>query len=110
MKTHARAPKVAFVAVWEFYVQPHKSRAFERAYGPQGAWAKLFQAGPGYIRTELIRDLRSANRYMTLDYWQSRRQYETFRKKNGEAYLALDQKCAALTTKETEIGRFIIKW
>ena len=101
--------KTGFVIVWEFHVTASKRGAFETAYGPQGRWAKLFKTGAGYIRTELIRDLTSPTRYLTLDYWQSRGEYEAFRKKNVEAYALIDEKCEALTTKEIEVGRFILK-
>ena len=95
--------------VWEFHVAPEKRRAFERTYGPQGVWARFFATGTGYVRTELIRDLDSTSRYFTLDYWQSRRHYEMFRKKNRTAYLAIDEECDALTVKESKIGWFTIK-
>jgi heme-degrading monooxygenase HmoA len=109
MKIGAVKLQNAFVVVWEFHVRPRRHHAFERAYGPEGEWVKLFADGAGYIRTDLIRDLNSPHRYLTLDYWQSRRHYEIFRKKHWEAYLTIDQKCSALTARESETGCFTIK-
>jgi heme-degrading monooxygenase HmoA len=102
--------ETSFVIVWEFYVRSSKRRAFERAYGPDGDWANFFRTGTGYIRTDLVRDRNSPDRYLTLDYWKSRGHYEKFRKKNQKTYLARDHECETLTSKETRIGEFGIKW
>jgi heme-degrading monooxygenase HmoA len=40
--------------IWRFRVQPGKLDAFERAYGPQGDWARLFARAEGFIATELL--------------------------------------------------------
>ncbi len=96
----------AFIVVWEFLVQPGKPRQFEKAYGPDGYWATLFHNGEGYIHTALIRDIGIPNRYLTLDFWISRRDYERFTKKNRAEYQAIDKECEALTRRELEIGRF----
>jgi heme-degrading monooxygenase HmoA len=95
-----------FVTVWEFRVGTAKRRAFERAYGPDGEWATLFRTGKGFLGTELIRDEDDANRYLTLDFWKSRKHYERFKRQNREMYELIDQRCEAFTTKESEIGQF----
>ena len=95
-----------FTAVWEFYVRSDKCRAFEKAYGPNGDWAKLFGQGEGYIRTELIRDPKTPGRYVTVDFWKSRQAFERFKKQNIAAYKALDKKCNSLTKSEKLIGEF----
>lgn len=96
----------AFVIIWEFRINPRKRRAFERAYGPDGDWAEFFREGKGYLGTELIQDTQQPDRYLTMDYWKSRANYETFKKQNRKMYEIIDQKCEALTTKEVEIGKF----
>src|SRR5437667_5310797 len=95
-------------AVWEFWVAKDKRRAFEKAYGPNGHWAKLFRRGEGYIGTELIRDREVPHRYVTLDFWASRTAYLKFKKEkeNVAAYKALDKRCNALTQRERLIGEF----
>jgi heme-degrading monooxygenase HmoA len=95
-----------FVIVWEFRIRTVKRRAFERAYGPHGEWATLFRTGKGFLGTELIRDEDDANRYLTLDFWKSRKHYERFQRQNREMYELIDQRCEAFTTKESEIGQF----
>jgi heme-degrading monooxygenase HmoA len=95
-----------FVVIWEFRIHLRKRRAFERAYGPDGEWAKFFRRGKGYVSTELIRDSQQPGRYITLDYWQSRKHYETFKKQSRKMYQTIDERCEALTTHEYEIGQF----
>jgi heme-degrading monooxygenase HmoA len=95
-----------FVVVWEFQVRSGKRREFERAYGSDGAWAKLFRGGEGYIRTDLIRALKTPRRYLTLDVWTSREAYARFKKENRAEYRAIDERCASLTENEVQIGEF----
>jgi ribosomal-protein-alanine N-acetyltransferase len=95
-----------FTAVWEFYVRTDKRRAFEKAYGPKGDWARLFGQDEGYIRTELIRDPKTRGRYVTLDFWTSRPAFRQFKKRNLPAYKALDRQCSSLTKSEKLIGEF----
>lgn len=99
-------PQATFVIIWEFRINPRKRRAFERAYGRDGGWARFFETGKGYLGTDLIRDARESNRYLTLDYWKSRASYERFRKQNRKMYEIIDARCEALTTQEVEIGKF----
>ncbi|HEV2698936.1 MAG TPA: hypothetical protein VGU90_13140 [Terriglobales bacterium] len=95
-----------FVVIWEFHVNPHKRRAFERAYGSDGEWAIFFQTGKGYVGTELICDSNEPDRYITLDHWKSGKHYEIFKRQNRKMYDIIDEKWEALTTKEVEIGMF----
>jgi len=104
-RSHA-GTKAGFVVVWEFRVNPRKRRGFERAYGPDGEWATFFRKGKGFLGTELIRDAHDATRYLTLDFWKSRKHYERFKSQNREMYQLIDQRCEAFTTKESEVGQF----
>jgi heme-degrading monooxygenase HmoA len=95
-----------FVIVWEFHIRTAKRRAFERAYGPDGDWATFFRTGKGFLGTELIRDEDNADRYLTLDFWKSRKLYEQFKHQNREMYESIDEKNKSLTTRESEVGQF----
>jgi hypothetical protein len=97
----------AYVIIWEFRVWPQMRERFEAAYGPQGEWTRLFRQDKHYIGTELIRNLRSGRTYLTLDFWTSRRAYESFRKRHAAEYNAIDAQCEALTEIEREIGRYV---
>src|SRR6266545_6502854 len=95
-----------FTAVWEFRVSARRRRAFEKAYGSEGAWAQLFRTGEGYMRTELLRDRKAPGRYLTIDYWNYRHAFLAFKKRKRAEYEALDKKCAALTQGEKLLGEF----
>lgn len=92
--------------VWEFRAKAGIEQRFEQSYGPNGAWARFFATGEGYVRTELSRDLQVEGRYMTLDFWVSREAYEKFREANADRYHAIDAECEAMTESEVEIGSF----
>ncbi len=98
--------KAGYVYVWEFVVTRDRARDFERAYGVDGDWERLFRRADGYLRTELIRDRGRPERYLTIDYWESKAAFDAFRSRFAPEFEALDAACAALTTRETEIGQF----
>src|SRR5260370_18050154 len=95
-----------FVIVWEFHIRAGKRREFERVYGPDGDWARLFRGGKGYIRTDLVRDMENPRRYLTLDFWVSREAHLRFKKENRIEYQAMDEECASLTENEVKVGEF----
>ena len=94
------------VIVWEFRVRTDRRAEFERHYGPEGSWAKLFREDPAYIGTELLRDAAEADRYLTIDRWRARGAFEAFKKAHAAEYAALDRDCEQLTTTETKFGVF----
>jgi len=96
-----------YAYVWEYSVRPDRVAEFEEAYGPGGAWVRLFERASGYLRTELLRDRRSATRYVTVDYWESAEAWVTFRRTRSAEFEAIDARCEALTLDEREIGVFL---
>jgi len=95
-----------YVYIWEFIVAAEHTGAFERAYGPAGDWVQLFRRGAGYLRTELHRDREQPQRFVSIDYWESKEAWEAFRARFADEFEALDAKGAEWTTHEAEIGRF----
>lgn len=94
------------VVVWEFRVQPGQAAGFERAYGPEGDWARLFRRSQAYRGTELLRDPQDPQRYLTLDRWDGVSDFEAFKDQNGDDYHALDAACEPLCAEERLVGRF----
>lgn len=92
--------------IWEFRVASENREAFERAYGPEGDWAKLFARSSDFRGTTLLRDPAVAGRYLTIDSWTSAEAFEQFQEHHAEEYKALDRKCEELTEYEMKIGRF----
>jgi len=100
-----------YVIVWEFQVQQAREAEFVQKYGPEGEWARFFRGtpgnmSPGYIRTELVRDVAIDFRYLTLDYWRSEEEFKRFRKQNLAEYERLDKEFEGLTESETRLGAF----
>lgn len=94
------------VIVWEFVAREGLVQEFERAYRPDGDWARLFRRAPGYLGTTLIRDLETPRRYLTVDRWVSRRAFEVFREVHAADYETLDRRLAVLTGGEHRVGIF----
>jgi heme-degrading monooxygenase HmoA len=97
-----------FVVVWQFEIAEENVAAFEAAYGPQGAWAKLFRASPSYLGTELLRDAYIPATYLTIDRWASEDDFRAFRKEHDAEYESLDRSFDALTSRETRIGAYTV--
>ncbi len=95
-----------FVVVWRFEVAEEKIQPFEDAYGPDGAWARLFRSSPQYLGTELLRDAYVPGGYLTIDRWVSEDDFRAFRKDHDSEYESLDRSCDHLTSRETRIGAY----
>jgi heme-degrading monooxygenase HmoA len=92
--------------LWEFHVKESRREEFETHYGPDGSWAQLFRAAPGYVATELLSDRENPLRYVTIDHWSSREQWLEFRKRYAKEYEAFDRECEGLTTREAPLGEY----
>ena len=97
----------AYVYLWEYRVPAATADAFSQAYGPQGAWVQLFSQQPGYLGTELLQDLRDPQRFVTLDRWRSREDYERFHATHNEAFNRIDAECERLIQEERLLGGFL---
>jgi heme-degrading monooxygenase HmoA len=95
-----------FVTLWEFEVKPGSEKLFERAYGPEGAWVRLFRRDGRYRGTRLLRDVARERVYVTMDSWESRAAYEAFREKFAAEYAEMDQKCEGMTLSENHLGAY----
>ena len=100
-----------FVAIWRFRIDEPNRPQFERAYGPDGAWARLFGRQSGYLGTELLLDESEPDAdgrrcYLTIDRWRDRSDWLGFQADHEEAYRALDRSCESLTAEEERIGAF----
>lgn len=102
------------VILWRFEVAKSCASHFEQVYGAEGDWARLFRQAPGFLGTELLRDVEprdderggASSFYVTLDRWESAEAFETFQRKRGADYQALDARCEALTLREEKLGHF----
>ena len=95
-----------FVALWEYEVKPGSEERFEKAYGPDGDWVRLFRNDSHYHETRLVRDSLRRSVYLTIDFWASRGAYEEFIAKHRAEYEEIDAMGGELTVKERRIGWF----
>jgi heme-degrading monooxygenase HmoA len=95
-----------FVTLWEFEVKPGSEELFEQAYGPEGAWVRLFRQDGRYRGTRLLRDAGAARIYVTMDMWDSRAAHQEFREKFAAEYEKLDAEFQGMTVREKHLGEF----
>ena len=94
--------------VWEFVVKEEARGQFELAYGPGGAWSKLFARYPGFRGTTLLRDTQNPRRYLAIDFWETVAQREQVLAEREAEYANLDAAFADWTESETEVGVFTV--
>jgi quinol monooxygenase YgiN len=95
-----------FRILWQFETTAVESARFVEAYGPSGPWVVFFRQAPGYLDTDLFSSTAAPLLFLTLDRWESRAAYETFRRERSSEYSAIDAACEGLTTSE----RFLTAW
>jgi heme-degrading monooxygenase HmoA len=100
-----------FVRVWRYTVAEARREAFERAYGPEGDWARLFARQEGFRGTELLGAADSGSdgtlAYVTIDRWRDRADWGAFLAEHGEDYRALDVRLDKLTLQEEDHGDWL---
>ena len=95
-----------FVALWEFEVKPGCEERFQKMYGREGDWAKLFRSDANYQKTRLLHDPAHPAIYVTLDFWASQQAYETFVASHTAEYERLDGAGEKWVLRERKIGWF----
>jgi heme-degrading monooxygenase HmoA len=94
---------MSFAAVFLYEVDSGGHNAFQSVYGSDGEWARFFRAGDGYLGTEL---LRSGDRYLLIDRWRSRGDYEAFLAAHADEYARRNDDARRLWRREQDLGRF----
>jgi heme-degrading monooxygenase HmoA len=92
--------------VCEFVVKEEARGQFELAYGPGGAWSKLFAQCPGFRGTTVLRDTKDPRRYLTIDLWDTLAQREQMLAERKAEYSNLEAAFADWTESRTEVGVF----
>lgn len=90
--------------IWRYEVKPENAAAFERSYGPGGAWETLFSLSPDFLGTELLEGDGGA--WATIDRWTSEAAYDAFLAAQKTRYGEIDAACDTLTDAEALVGRF----
>jgi uncharacterized LabA/DUF88 family protein len=95
-----------FVVLWEFDVKSEYVDRFTLAYAKNGEWARLFAQDSKFRETRLLQNISEPLRFVTMDIWESRADYEHSLNEQADAYRDLDAKCAAWTTAERHLNSF----
>jgi heme-degrading monooxygenase HmoA len=90
--------------VWEYIVKEEAQGQFELAYGPGGAWSKMFARCPGFRGTTLLRDTKKPRRYLVIDLWDTEAQREQVLDERKAEYADLEAAFANWTESKTEVG------
>jgi len=101
-----RGRSIMIEIVWEFVVKEEARGQFELAYGPGGAWSKLFEQFPGFRGTTLLRDTKNPRRYLTIDFWDTEAQREQMMAEHKAAYTKLDATFGEWTESKSEVGSY----
>jgi len=57
--------------IWEYVVKEEAQDQFRLAYGPGGAWSKLFAQSPGFQGITVLRDMKNTQRYLMIEIWKT---------------------------------------
>ncbi len=95
--------------VWEFVVKEEARGQLELAYGPGGAWSRLFARYPGFRGTTVLRDTKNPRRYLTVDSWETEAQWEQALAECQAEYANLEAAFGDWTESRTEVGIFSVR-
>jgi heme-degrading monooxygenase HmoA len=94
--------------VCEFVVKEGARGQFELAYGPGGAWSKLFARCPGFRGTTVLRNTKNPWRYVTIDLWETADQREQALAEHRAEYSDLEAALGEWIESKTEVGTFSV--
>jgi heme-degrading monooxygenase HmoA len=95
--------------VYEFVAKEKARAQFELAYGPGGAWSKLFAQAPGFRGTTLLRDTRDPRRYLAIDLWDTEAERVQVLAECEAEYAELQAAFGEWTESRAELGIFQVR-
>ena len=98
-----------FIYIQEYSIKLKYINEFKKFYNPSGRWSQLFRLSPAYIKTELLIDHSKDYRFVTIDYWTSKKYFDEFMSKYNDKFKEIDNKCIEFTSEEKKIGEFLIE-
>lgn len=98
--------ETVFAYIWEYAVKENYRAEFEKIYGPEGDWVKLFRKAEGYIATDLHQDMSNPDRFITVDFWKTKEDRDKFRALFSEEFNTIDDRGENFTEDEKSLGEF----
>lgn len=94
--------------ICEYLVREQARGQFELAFGPGGAWSKLFSRSPGFCGTAVLRDVNDPRRYLAIEVWDSGDQRDQALVDGQDGYDRLMAAFEEWTETRTELGTFSV--
>ena len=95
--------------ITEFVVKGEARGQCELAFGPGGAWSKLFSRCPGFRGTTLLRDTKNPLRFLAIEIWDTEPHREQALAESPVEYAELEATFGAWLDSRTEIGVFSMR-
>jgi len=92
--------------IWEYVVKEEAQDQFRLAYGPGGAWSKLFAQCPGFQGINVLRDMKNPRRYLMIEIWKTEALRELALAKHKAEFSELEIVLDGLIESKTKIGIF----
>ncbi len=90
----------------EFVIREEARGPFELAFGPGGAWGRLFARSTGFGGITLLRDVKNPRRYLMVESWGTEAQRERALTERREDYAQLEAALAEWAESRVEWGVF----
>lgn len=95
--------------IWEFIIKEENRGNFELAYGPGGAWSRLFARRPGFRGITLLRDTKNPQRYLVIELGETEAQREQALIDQSTSYSDLEAALSGWSQSRIEVGVFRIQ-
>jgi heme-degrading monooxygenase HmoA len=92
--------------IWKFRPPDGREQEFEAAYCGGGQWARLFRHAPGFQGTTLLKPEERGGWWMTIDRWDSPRDFQSFIEVFEQQYRALDAELEGVAGEGQFVGAF----
>jgi heme-degrading monooxygenase HmoA len=106
LKTTNATQSAEYFRIFSYQVASAQKRTFQKTYGPNGPWARLFAQADGYLGTKLLKRTSEENEYVTIDAWISETAWLAFIGSFRQRYEQLSSRCRTLYQVELEVGSF----
>jgi hypothetical protein len=92
--------------VSKFVIREAAHGQFELAFGPGGAWGKMFAKCEGFRGLTLMRDTEKAGHYLVVEIWDAVAQREAALAARAAEHAQFETILAGWTESRTEVGVF----
>jgi heme-degrading monooxygenase HmoA len=92
--------------VFEYVVNEEARGLFELAYGPGGAWSKLYARCQGFRGATLLRDEENPRRYLVIELWDTSADRGQALSEQEAEYADLESTLGGWTETQTKLGTY----